>query len=461
MADAARFNLVHWLAIFSAFKHRAAFASLASATFDAKIALQALCRFQRGIFARPLRLSISMQPLFALSCKLDLDHAFSSFPAHFTGVARTLLRQDATPQEPQPVSPRPRWFHLLRWVFLSFVGSAFSLAVTNQLTLDIAPTPFLWILPLAVYLLTFMLVFGDDIWYERNMMAGLYAFLLFGVLATQASGARLPTIGILITYLVLLFCGCMLCHGELAKTKPAADRLTIFYLALALGGALGGVFVAIAAPYLFSGYWELPIVELLALLVALSVTIFRKESLYYFRKKPLTTFSALCVVIGMAAVQQASVQKFYVDATLVRRNLYGTLRVKEHDAGTELHRRELLNGSTLHGVQFLAEDKKHLATSYYGSSSGLGKVMATYSPEDKLHLGVVGLGTGNTAVYGDENDRLAFFEIDADVISIASEQFTYLADSQAEITIELGDARLTLERSEPLAFDVLAIDAFA
>lgn len=383
--------------------------------------------------------------LAALACLGLCGHAYM----------RTSAAKGLTPKERVPA------MKIALWIFLSFTGSALSLSVTNQLTLDIAPTPFLWILPLAVYLATFVIVFSDDFWYERNKFTALYMVMLFGVIASQAGGQILPALPAVITYLVLLFTGCMICHGELAKLRPPATNLTAFYLAMSFGGALGGIFVAIVAPALFSGYWEFPVAAFLCLGIGLAVTVLNRHNGVWLKTRPLTALSALICVIAIASLQATSVETFYRHTIFVKRNLYGILRVKEYDTNGTARRRELLNGSTLHGVQYLAQDSRDLPTSYYGKQSGLGRLMALFPAETSLNTGVIGLGTGNVAVFADDNDTMTFFEIDADVQTVSRGQFFYLDESRGEVSVILGDARLSLERLEAQNFDVLVIDAFS
>ncbi len=347
------------------------------------------------------------------------------------------------------------------WTVLAAIGSALFLGVSNQLTLDIAPTPFMWVIPLAVYLLSFILAFGDKFWYDRTFTALTFAFLLFTSLLFATQHRALPTAILIIPPLAMLLCGCLLCHGELSLRKPNAAGLTWFYFFLSLGGALGGMFVALAAPKLFTGYWELPIAESACLIIALGVTVFNKQSKYFIKTRPATAVAGISLVVGILHLFFLHTQSFYDNTIVVKRSPYGILRVKKQYPGLREEYLELLNGSTTHGEQYADPALRLKPTTYYGPSSGVGKIIATYKYSDPIHVGVIGLGTGTLASQADKNDQVTFYEIDPAVEKIAHDPFTYLDDSAAPIKVILGDARLSLAQQEPQGFNVLAIDAFS
>lgn len=355
---------------------------------------------------------------------------------------------------------KPRLSDAVRWTIYAATGSALFMAVSNQLTLDIAPTPFLWIFPLAIYLLSFVFVFSKDLWYDQTVTAALFAFTLFvSLLTTTKSG--LPTSILVTPMLVMLFFGCLLVHGQLAQSKPKPSGLTLYYFFLSLGGVLGGGFVALLAPRIFTGYWELPITEGITLAIAMASTVFSRCSAYWIGRRPATAIASLSLVIGIVHVQVVQINSFFNNTIFVDRTPYGVLRVKEHGLNTNDHFRELLNGSTTHGDQYLSEEFRGEATSYYGISSGIGRLMNTFNVETPRHLGVIGLGAGTMAVYGDENDLVSFYEIDPVVEQVAREQFSYLPRALSQVAVHIGDARLSLESAEPQGFDVLVIDAFS
>jgi spermidine synthase len=249
-----------------------------------------------------------------------------------------------------------------------------------------------------------------------------------------------------------LLLGCFFCHGELYRLRPAAERLTGFYLTVSAGGALGGVLVAVAAPLAFNGYYELG-----AALVALALL----AALRFAAVNLVARIASLGVLLGVAA---AAVYDGFSDRQDVRaasRSFYGVLRVKEYgEPGDVTHLRRLVHGTIMHGEQFTHETLRRKPTTYYEPTSGVGVAIASRQGRP-LRVGVVGLGTGTIAAYGRAGDLYRFYEIDPDVVRVARSDFTYLSDSAAKIEIALGDARLTLEREAPQRFDVLAVDAFS
>jgi hypothetical protein len=249
-----------------------------------------------------------------------------------------------------------------------------------------------------------------------------------------------------------LLIGCFFCHGELYRLRPSAERLTVFYLTVSAGGALGGMLVAVVAPLVFNGYYELG--AALVGLAALAAVRFASVNL-------VARIAGLAVLVGVGA---GAVYNGFTDQKDVRaasRSFYGVLRVKEYgEPGDESHLRRLVHGTIMHGEQHLHEKFRRRPTTYYEESSGVGAAIA--SRQDKpVRIGVIGLGTGTIAAYGRAGDLYKFYEIDADVVRVARSHFTYLSDSPAKVEIALGDARLTLEREAPQRFDVLAVDAFS
>jgi SAM-dependent methyltransferase len=251
-----------------------------------------------------------------------------------------------------------------------------------------------------------------------------------------------------------LFIVCMFCHGELARLRPGPRHLTLFYLVVSLGGVAGGVLVGIVAPLTLPGYLELEIALMAVALLALYLNL--------DRPKPIIAMFAFVAVFTTGALAYR-VEKFTENTVLVERNFYGVLRVKESFARTgesDTRYRSLVHGAILHGEQWLDEKYRRSATTYYKTSSGIGKAILAHEGL-AIKVGVIGLGAGTLAAYGDGDDVYRFYDINPAVPRIAREQFTYLGDSAARIEVVLGDARLALEREEPQGFDVLAVDAFS
>ncbi|MGE5170870.1 MAG: spermidine synthase [Rudaea sp.] len=342
--------------------------------------------------------------------------------------------------------------HLL-WCALAATGSVLLLAVTNHITQNIAAVPLLWIVPLTLYLLTFILCFEGRRWYAREGWLPIVAALL-GVMAWSLGDPRLThEIELQIAvFCIGLFVACMFCHGELARLKPQARHLTRFYLMVSLGGAAGAALVGIVAPLVLPAHFELAL-GLIAAAVLLAWQVRRDARVF-----AVLALASLATTVGCAIW---AVQEFYDSTILTARNFYGALRVQEFGDGVTLHR-SLVHGTIMHGVQYLAPNFRDLPTSYYTTSSGIGRLMETLHPrKDPLRVGVIGLGTGTLASYGTPGDLYRFYDINPEVIRLARTEFSYLADSEARIETPLGDARLTLEREAPAELDVLAVDAFS
>lgn len=367
--------------------------------------------------------------------------------------------EDHTSQTPTRGSPPARTLVVL-WLSLSACASSLLLAVTNLLTQNIAPMPLLWVVPLSAYLLTFILCFENDRWYQRAIFLPLVLPAL-GCLAAAIGPLKNQTIRLEVPlFTCALFVCCMACHGELARLRPPAARLTAFYLFLAAGGALGGLFVALVAPHLFPAMYEYPIVLVLCPLAILAA-LWRERKRW---TKPDLSFSvwlaALAATLVLAGYTGRETWRGLRDATLLVRNFYGALRVEEL---VDNHQkiRQLTHGTIIHGVQLLNPLFRHQPTTYYAFTSGIGLTWSALSRSGPLRMGVVGLGAGTLAAYGRSGDTLRFYDINPAVIDIAKTQFTFLADCPAHVDIVLGDARLSMAREPIQRFDILVIDAFS
>jgi hypothetical protein len=342
----------------------------------------------------------------------------------------------------------------LLWCTLSAMGSILLLAVSNHITQNIAAVPLLWIAPLALYLLTFILCFDSSGWYKREIFLSMLSAAL-GVMAWALADPKLThELGIQIgVFCGGLFVACMFCHGELVRLKPAPRHLTRFYLMISAGGAIGSTLVGIVAPLVLPAYFELAGALVLCGLLLL----------WQVRREP-PVFGVLALVATAVAVGCAiwGVTEFYRNAISASRNFYGVVRVQELGANDANLRRSLVHGTILHGTQYLAPELRRNATTYYTQTSGIGRLLEAMHPRrDPIKVGVIGLGAGTLAVYGSRNDVYRFYEINPDVIETAQRDFTFLKDSDATIELPLGDARLSLEREAAQGFDVLAIDAFS
>jgi hypothetical protein len=364
----------------------------------------------------------------------------------------------------------PRFSERALWFSLAACGVLILMATNNQMCQDVAVVPFLWMLPLGLYLLSLIILFHKPAWYFRRCLAMAFIPAMVQVCYVLYRGVFISISWQIASYSVALFVCCMICHGELVRLKPEPRFLTDFYLTVAAGGAAAGIFVAVAAPFLFKGYWEFHF-GLAA--TALLIFITRLREGFLDRRRWLLTGFWLVSLCALATTLTIHVLQSREDEIKSSRNFHGILRILDEDsADRRQHRYTLKNGRIEHGFQFQEEDKRHWPTSYYGADSGLGMAI-TFHPRRldnrqesrNLRIGVVGLGTGTIAAYGEAADYLRFYEINPEVVHLAGSYFTYLKDSPARIEIIEGDARLSMEREmasgQTQQLDVLAIDAFS
>jgi len=354
-----------------------------------------------------------------------------------------------------------RFGESLLWFALAACGSTLLMAVTNHITQNVAAIPLLWVIPLAIYLLSFILCFDSDRWYRRVLFYILVAELIPAMV--YGAGGHHANSGLYILlplYLIGLFVACMVCHGELAAMRPRPERLTSYYLTIALGGAAGGIFVGAVAPSIFPALYELP----LALIVTGALAIF----IGWRRAAPLDgqgqVILAIAGALWLAATGVAAVQALGdTRGALVReRNFYGALQVVDRPAeGGAPATRRLMHGTIEHGVQIADPAHAMEPTAYYARGSGVGLAMGLLQSRGTVRVGVIGLGAGTLAAYGRAGDDFRFYEIDPQVADIARRDFGFLRASPARTSIVLGDGRLRLESETGRMFDLLVVDAFS
>ncbi len=377
--------------------------------------------------------------LFVALCTVSAIYSARSGPRIAAGV------------ETADTGPAPALRDYAGWLLLSAMGSFMLLAVTNHITHDVASVPFLWILPLTIYLLTFIFCFEGRGWYRRSIFLGpLLVIVCAMAWALHAEHGIMDIKEAVPLNLAGLFVMCMFFHGELAARKPAPRYLTGFYLMVSLGGALGGVAVGMVAVKFFNTYYEFGIGLVVTLMIAAYVT---------------RSMHSLVPMLALAAIGFSGfhihqyITSLTSNARVMTRNFYGTLRVKDVGSGDDAVRR-LMHGVIMHGEQYLAEGKRSEPTTYYGVTSGIARAIKALDAS-AIRVGVVGLGTGTLAAYGRKGDVYRFYEINPQVVDVARREFSFLGDSGAEIETVLGDARLAMEREAPQNYDVLVIDAFS
>jgi len=403
-----------------------------------------------------------------------------------------------------------QWSEKTLWIALPAIASVLLLAITNKLSQEVAVIPFLWVLPLALYLLSFVICFDHARWYHRGVFAALLVVGLASVVVLIDAGSDAPMKLQIVIYNATLFVACMICHGELYQLKPAPQRLTSYFLFISAGGALGGLLIAVVAPAVFNDYLEFPLsLIVLGTIVALICVRQRSRSLalgtiagavlttlilpalfstfdgsdgltFEFRKffdVHLTLIGSGLVVFVVSVIDfrrrsfattwrpilalpvvLLAVQLSYTITKHLRaadpvpvlrssRNFYGTLKVLDYSRENPAENYHLLmHGATTHGLQFTAPERANSITSYYGPTSGVGLAINHLTEKGPKRLGVVGLGTGSLAAYGAAADYVRIYEINPAVERLARESFTYLAQCPAKLEVIMGDARLMMER---------------
>jgi SAM-dependent methyltransferase len=338
------------------------------------------------------------------------------------------------------------------WLALSACGSMLLLSFTNHLLENIAPVPLLWVLPLALYLLTFTIAFSRRRFYSRwpTVRLLVVALSVIGYAEYEPQFATSMQLGVPV-FCVGLFVCCLFCHGELALRRPAARYLTQFYLMVSLGGALGAIFVGLVAPHIFTSIYEFPLTLVFIAVLALAA-LWREGWL----PRIFWAFAAVALMVVFVRDMRSDRE----DTILRVRNFYAPQSVKQLNNSLHQPYRALFHGRIEHGAQFVNPPLSLLATTYFAPDSGAGLAL-THCCLNAKRVGVIGLGAGTLAAYGKAGDYFRFYEINPQVVAIAGSSFSYLLDSAARIETVLGDARLSLQNEPPQNFDVLAVDAFS
>jgi hypothetical protein len=365
-------------------------------------------------------------------------------------VSSLLTRRSSSPARETPL-----------WIALSATASLFLLSVTNQISQEVAVIPFLWILPLTIYLVSFILTFSGR-GYNRKFFSLLFGVSTTLILFVMLNATAVQVYWQILAYLMLLFSACMLCHGELYLLRPSAERLTTFYLTISIGGAFGGTFVGLIAPVIFSGYWEFFVSA--GMTVAILMTALRDSQDVEARARFIFT------VFTLVTVMLVIIDTYFSGALFSKRNFYGVIRVREDMAGNPPRPAHLMaHGVTVHGLQFISPEFHDLPTTYYVHDSGAGLAILNHPRYGHgLRVGMLGVGAGTIAIYGQPGDVYRLYEINPVVADLAEGQggyFSFVKGSKADVTMILGDARISLERElvegKPQRFDVLVLDIFS
>lgn len=372
---------------------------------------------------------------------------------------------DATSNEaasdPETDAKPPSGWDVLLWASLAAVPSVMLLATTNQVCTDIAVVPFLWVLPLSLYLLTFILCFDSDWWYRRAVFVPLMCVsVAAGTFLLWHSALYLRLIESIAAqasiYFGLMFCVCMVCHGELVKLKPCPQYLTMFYLAMSAGGAAGGLFVGLVSPMIFDTLFELPIGILAACGLTVVVLARDKESWVGRANSRPVVLGLFGLVIALGFAMKGQADRITRSTLAIARNFYGVVRVDRFRDSLVMR-----HGQIRHGHQFVDAERRTWPTTYYGPQSGAGIALTQHRAGEKKRVGVIGLGAGTLAVYAKPGDYYRMYEINPAVTFLAREYFMYLSLAEGDCEVITGDARICLEHEKPQQFDVLVLDAFS
>jgi tetratricopeptide (TPR) repeat protein len=357
-------------------------------------------------------------------------------------------------------APGPALGNRIFWLALPACASLLLVAVTNKICQDLAPVALLWVVPLSVYLLSFILCFSSPKCYDRRWFGPVLLISLATMCLTLSGALELSAPAQVLVFGAGLFVCCMVCHGELYRLRPHPAHLASFYLMLSAGGALGSAFVALIAPAIFDDYFELH--WGLILCGGLFLLVLASEQPGRLRHPGpgfawlggAATLAALAFALWGAAHRHDALRVYR------SRNFYGVLNVYRHESpDPAMNLLELVHGRVAHGIQLLEASRSQTPTLYYTTDSGVGRALALL-PQEKRRIGVVGLGTGTLAAYMRAGDRLRFYEINPEVDKIAEQFFTFLKSCAGQVEVVLGDARLSLENEPPQDFDLLALDAF-
>ncbi len=351
----------------------------------------------------------------------------------------------------------------LKWLLFTFLSSALLLSTTQFLVQNVINLPLLWVIPLALYLISYIVIFSNPKSYNREFWSTSFMVWLI-LFLWLLYHAQLGGINVVIVILAMLYSACMICHGELIKIKPHSQDLTLFYLVIAFGGVLGGIFSNIVALFLFVNWWDL-FVPLLVINVLVIISLTHQYLLSKRRWDLALNVLSVFLLAGMIYAIYMNIYNPKKEIITQYRNPYGVIKVFDSSSSDALSYRAIMHGMVVHGFQFKDAKKAKQATTYYGHHSGIGVAFDFLRENHRsLNVGIVGLGCGVIATYGKKGDNFTFYEIDPDVEKVARNDFSFISQSEASIRIFVGDARLVLQnhvpKSDAQKYDLLIVDAF-
>jgi hypothetical protein len=407
-----------------------------------------------GLLAYPFL----MEPIWTVSQQgIMWSIAFAVFAASCAAVAILAARisRRGTTAENRGTHSKPPTLELRAlWLVLSALGSLTLVSVTAFVSQNIASVPLIWIIPLSLYLITFILAFAGWKLHGWPIAGPAMMLALAMVVSYQHEAVITELVWALPIFMAGLFSVCLYCHGELAASKPEPTRLTEFYIMVSLGGALGSLAGSIIAPMVLNSDFEMYFA-----LAAVGIVFAWSRRNDFFASR----MGAFGLAAAITTVSTFHIVSEIRGSRVLTRNFYSSLSIVEFGTGADRWG-QMGHGQTVHGAQYLDAARRKEPVSYYGRTSGLALAFERQrelSDTEPLVVGIVGLGTGATAAYGQPGDRFRFYEINPQVEALARTEFTYLSDSSAEITVMIGDARLVLDRESAQNFDLLIVDAFS
>lgn len=440
-----------------------------------------------------------------IACGIVMARAIVVAPTRQAKRSGRVAAPETPPADSEPVTWGRRWW----WVFLAFVPSSLVLGTTQYVTTDIAAIPLLWVVPLSIYLLTFIIAFSKKELIGVGSLSKLLPFVVIALAVAFLLRARQPVGVIVSLHVLMLFMGALLCHKRLADARPGVSHLTEFYLWIAVGGVLGGIFNALVAPVVFNDVVEYPLAIGLACLARVrsgKPSTTRQRALDLIIPALITAFAVgiypalvaagraakieiiggylidflriglpciLCFLVVMRplrfglSIVGVLVYSLYVNEQGYRvihqeRTFFGVLRVMESEQG-RVH--TLRHGTTTHGSQIMIEELRRMPTVYYHPDGPLGDIMYVYRDKPVFdRIAVIGMGTGAIAAYGRPGMSIDFYEIDPAVDRIARDTnwFSYLADSKADdVNVIIGDGRLEFAKAPDNSYGLIVVDAFS